>query len=88
MESVSIKKEYRLPSGKKVLVVGKNASEKSLLQSGVITDSDAEMDKRARIAIKTAINKTKVLGKPVAVYDVKTKKSYLEYSDGKREEIR
>ncbi|MCR4647474.1 MAG: hypothetical protein K5776_00180 [Lachnospiraceae bacterium] len=46
------------------------------------------MDKRAKEAISVAIKKRKVLEKPLAVYDKNSQKTYLEYADGKKEEVR
>jgi hypothetical protein len=82
------KKEIKTPSGLTVKVAYKSAGAKRLLENGVITEEDAEMDKRAKEAISVAIKKRKVLAKPVAVYDKKTQKAYLEYADGKRKEVK
>ena len=35
----------------------------------VITENDAEMDRRAREAVKSAINRAKICNKPIAKYD-------------------
>ncbi len=75
------------PSGFTVNVAYKNAKTARLVDSGIITDNEAEMDRRAKEAISAAINKNKVCSKPVAVYDRVNKKAYLEYSDGKRKAI-
>lgn len=53
-----------------------------------ISKSDAEMDARAKHAVKTAVDKAKFCGKPVAKYDVKEKKAYLQYPDGRRVDVR
>lgn len=47
-----------------------------------LTDSDKEMDARARQAVKTAIEKAEFCKKPVTRYDVDTHKSYIEYPNG------
>lgn len=48
------------------------------------TSDDKEMDARARTAVKAVIKKAKVCKTPIAKYDNKAKKPYLEYSDGKK----
>lgn len=47
--------------------------------------SDEEMDARFNLAVDRAIQKAKIMGKPIAKYDEKLKKAYLEYPDGRRE---
>jgi hypothetical protein len=51
-------------------------------QQSAISDNDAEMDKRAVQAVKSAVNKAKICKKPVAKYDKVAKKAYIQYSDG------
>lgn len=52
-----------------------------------LTDNDKIMDTRAQSAVKDAINKSNICGKPIAKYDVNQKKAYLEYADGRKEYI-
>jgi len=52
-----------------------------------ITDSDIEMDKRAKQAVKAAVSKAEICNKPVAKYDKIHKKAYLAYPDGRREYV-
>lgn len=47
--------------------------------------ADREMTKRFKLAVKQEIEKKKALGVPIAKYDVKNGKAYLEYADGKKE---
>lgn len=55
-----VKKEpVILKSGRKVTVAKKNYSSKGLVQSGVISSRDYEMDNRATIAVSMAIKKQK-----------------------------
>lgn len=54
---------------------------------GYITERDAEMDARARQAVKAAVSKAKFCKKPVAGYDVERKKAYLQYPDGSRVDV-
>ena len=42
------------------------------------------MDARAVGAVKMAVNKAKFCQKPIAKYDTRTKKVYVEYADGER----
>ena len=55
--------------------------------SRAFTDSDVEMDRRAVAAVEAAINQAKICNKPIAKYDEKNKKAYLEYPDGSREYV-
>ncbi len=48
----------------------------------VISKSDAEMDRRVVAAVRSAIDKAKVCNKPVAKYDIKSKRTFMEYADG------
>lgn len=47
-----------------------------------ISENDAEMDTRAKEAVRSAINRAKTCKKPIAKYDRKTKKAYIETADG------
>lgn len=67
------------------VITGKKHSIKvigSADQKGYISSKDIEMDARATKAVKSAIEKAEFCKKPVAKYDVKTKKAYIEYSAG------
>ncbi len=57
----------------------------SISYEGMISDRDAEMDKRAIAAVRSAIERAKVCNKPIAKFDVETKRAYIEYPDGSRE---
>lgn len=52
-----------------------------------ISDNDAVMDERAVQAVKSAIAKAKFCHKPIAKYDIDTKKVYIEYANGGRKYI-
>ena len=52
-----------------------------------ISNSDAEMDRRAVAAVRAAIDKAQVCSKPVAKYDVETKRAFVEYADGSRQYV-
>lgn len=47
-----------------------------------ISEKDMEMDRRALEAVKAAKQKAMICKKPIAKYDAKSKKAYLEYADG------
>ncbi len=53
-----------------------------------LSENDIEMDKRARAAVSTAIDKAKICGKPVARYNPETRQVYMEYADGRTEYIK
>ena len=52
------------------------------LRARNISTNDAEMDKRAVAAVRSAINRAKICKKPVARYDIVTKRAFLEFADG------
>lgn len=70
------KQQFKTKSGFTVNVAYKIAKTARLVDSGIITDNEAEMDRRAKEAISAAIKKNKVCSKPVAVYDRVNKKAY------------
>ncbi len=53
----------------------------------VITENDAEMDSRAVAAVESAINRAKTCKKPIAKYDAKSKRAYIETADGERKYV-
>ena len=56
-------------------------------QKEFISESDREMDARAVEAVKTAVAKAEFCKKPVAKYDLKLRKAYIEYADGTKQYI-
>ena len=52
------------------------------LKNKIISSRDAEMDRRAIAAVQSAIDKAKICQKPIAKYDVETKRAFVEYADG------
>lgn len=54
----------------------------SSLKNKIISSNDAEMDRRVTAAVQSAIDKAKVCRKPIAGYDVSTKRAFVEYADG------
>lgn len=68
--------------GNKVIVsVNENETSSNL------SVSDVEMDIRAKEAVKSALNRAKICGKPVAKYDIDEKRVYIENADGVREYV-
>jgi hypothetical protein len=57
-------------------------------QQSAISDNDAEMDKRAVQAVKSAVNKAKICKKPVAKYDKVAKKAYIQYANGEKKYVK
>ena len=47
-----------------------------------LTQDDKDMDIRAREAVRTALHKAKICGKPIARYDIVTHRAYIENADG------
>lgn len=47
--------------------------------------SDDELTRRFREAVRIENEARKVVGSPISRYDLETKKSYIEYADGRRE---
>lgn len=47
-----------------------------------LTQDDINMDIRANAAVKAALNKAKICGKPIARYDIVTHRAYIENADG------
>lgn len=45
------------------------------------------MDSRAIAAVRAALDRAKVCKKPVAKYDVVTKRAYVEYADGEKKYV-
>ena len=68
----------KLNDNRSVTVVSEDSSH------SVISDADAEMDARAKEAVKSAINSAKTCRKPIARYDRVSRRAYIETSDGKK----
>lgn len=46
-----------------------------------LTQDDKDMDIRATAAVKAALNKAKICGKPIARYDIVAHRAYIENAD-------
>ncbi len=71
-------KTIKVNGNRSVTVVSANNS------GSVISKNDAEMDVRAREAVKSAINRAKTCKKPIAKYDKLSKRAYIETADGEK----
>lgn len=69
------------PNGRTIRVVSPEE------RDSVISESDAEMDYRAEEAVKAALHRAKVCKKPIARYDMDTKRKYIEYPNGERKYV-
>ncbi len=49
-----------------------------------LSQEDKDMDIRAKEAVKAALEKAKVCKKPIARYDIETKRAYIEDPEGNR----
>lgn len=52
--------------------------------NAVLSETDIEMDYRAREAVKAVINRAEICKKPIAKYDSTNKKAYLQTADSKK----
>lgn len=80
----SVKKEIRINDKTVIKVIKKGVSNSKLVEEGIISSNDAEMDSRARTAVSSEKRKARICKKPIAVYDKKTKEAYMVDSEGKR----
>lgn len=85
MDNIDVVKIIK--SNKSIKIIP-SSSDSKFLANNIITVQDAEMDKRAREAVKSAVAKAKVCSKPIAKYDITTKRVYLEYSNGEKKYVR
>ena len=53
----------------------------------VMNISDEEMDRLFKAGVEAAIQRQKIMGFPVARYDIERKLPYLEYPDGRIEYV-
>lgn len=52
--------------------------------NAVLSETDIEMDYRAREAVKAAINRAEICKKPIPKYDSVNRKAYLQNTDSKK----
>lgn len=65
-----------------IKVIKKNVPTAKMVEQGVISEQDAEMDKRARKAVSIAKRQARECNKPIVLYDKKHKKPYLVTASG------
>lgn len=52
--------------------------------NAVLSETDIEMDYRAKETVKAAINRAKICKKPIAKYDLVNRKAYIQTTDNKK----
>ena len=52
--------------------------------NAILSETDIEMDYRAREAVKAAINRAEICKKPIAKYDSVNRKAYLQNAESKK----
>lgn len=65
-------------NGRNVKIIDNTEKQETLSQE------DKDMDIRAKEAVKAALEKAKVCKKPIARYDIETKRAYIEDPEGNR----
>ncbi|MBQ8959866.1 MAG: hypothetical protein IJ071_01435 [Ruminococcus sp.] len=65
-------------NGRSVKVIDNTEKQNALSQE------DKDIDFRAKEAVKAALAKAKVCKKPIARYDLKAKRAYIEDAEGNR----
>ena len=65
-------------NGRNVKIIDNTEKQETLSQE------DKDMDIRAKEAVKAALEKAKVCKKPIARYDIETKRAYIEDAEGNR----
>lgn len=68
--------EFKTKSDKIITVVTATSPDENL------SNNDKEMDFRAKKAVEAAIEKARICKKPIAKYDAKNKRAYIEYPNG------
>ena len=53
-------------------------------KQNALSQEDKDMDIRAKEAVRAAIAKAKVCKKPIARYNIETKRAYIEDAEGNR----
>lgn len=81
-----IKKDIKI-NDMTIKVIKKNVSTSKMVEGGVISENDVEMDRRARAAVSIAKKQAKVCNKPIAMYDKKQRKPYMVNAAGERVNI-
>lgn len=56
-------------------------------RNAAISKNDMEMDKRARAAVQSAIQKAEICNKPVAKYDRESGRAYIQIGNGEKKYV-
>lgn len=73
-----MRRTVKLSGDRSVTIVSASSSDT------VISNNDAEMDKRVQEAVRSAINRATVCKKPIAKYDRVKRKAYIVTADGEK----
>lgn len=76
-----MKKTIKFDNMQTITVITKESPEHS------VSANDAEMDKRAREAVRAAINHATTCKKPIAMYDKQRKQAYIATPDGEKKYV-
>lgn len=52
-----------------------------------VSPEDKAMDKRVTAAVRSAINKANVCDKPIAKYDLRSKKAFVKQTNGEKKYV-
>lgn len=56
-------------------------------RNAAISKNDMEMDRRAKAAVQSAIQKAEICNKPVAKYDRETGRAYIQIGNGEKKYV-
>ena len=71
----------------KNLKIGNNTVKVVVSKTIKVSRADEDMDKRVTAAVKSAIYKANVCEKPIAKYNLRTKKAYVEKANGEKQYV-
>ncbi len=74
-------------SSRTIKVVSPDVNQEKMIAQNIISLQDAEMDARALKAVRVAVEKAQFCKKPIARYDVTSKRTYIEYADGEKKYV-
>lgn len=77
-EDQSMRRTIKLNGSRSITVVSAGSTDTA------ISANDAEMDARAKEAVRSAISRAKTCRKPVAKYDRSNRRAYIETADGEK----
>lgn len=71
----------------KIIKVGNHSIIVADLNESNVSPEDRAMDKRVTAAVKSEINKASVCDNPIAKYNMRTKKAYVEQPNGEKKYV-